>query len=117
MWNVNKKMGKASALLLAAVVAAGAAGVNVYAANANTAADTDVKGKITEEVKNVWQPAGDIEGANAEIVYVITGTDGEVEKVIINDGEELLEEAENTENKLPLSMEVTYFLDGKEIAE
>lgn len=117
MWNVNKKTGKTSALLLAAVVAAGAAGVNVYAANANTAADTDVKGKITEEVKNVWQPAGEIEGANAEIVYVITGTDGEVEKVIINDGEELLEEAENTENKLPLSMEVTYFLDGKEIAE
>ena len=62
MWNVNKKMVKMSALMLAAVVAAGAAGVNVYAANANTAADTDVKDKITEGVKSVWQPIGERKG-------------------------------------------------------
>lgn len=117
MWNVNKKMVKMSALMLAAVVAAGAAGVNVYAANANTAADTDVKDKITEGVKSVWQPIGEKEGADAEIVYVIAGTDGAVEKIIINDGEELVEEAKDTENRLPLSMKITYLLDGKEIAE
>lgn len=117
MWNVNKKTVKISALMLAAAVAAGAAGVNVYAANANTAADTDAKDKITETVKSVWQPVGEKEGADTEIVYVIAGADGETEKIIISDGEELSEEIENTENKLPLSMKITYLLDGNEIAE
>ena len=35
---------------------------------------------------------------------MIAGTDGAVEKIIINDGEELVEEAKDTENRLPLSM-------------
>lgn len=117
MWSINKKTIKISAVVLAIVVAFGAAGANVYAANANIAADTDVKDKITEEVKNVWQPIGEKEEVNAEIVYVIAGPGGEVEKVMISDGEEVLEEAEDTGNKLPLSMKITYFLDGKEIAE
>ena len=115
MWNVNKKMVKMSALMLSVVVAAGAVGVNAYAANTNNNADSDVKDQIVDSVKNVWQPVGEKEGAIGETVYVIAGADGDVQKVIISDGEELTEEAESVENKLPLSMEISYTLDGKEI--
>ena len=115
MWNVNKKMVKTSALMLSVVVAAGAVGVNAHAANTSNNADSDVKDQIVDSVKNVWQPVGEEEGAIGETVYVIAGADGDVQKVIISDGEELTEEAESVENKLPLSMEISYTLDGKEI--
>ena len=115
MWNVNKKMVKTSALMLSVVVAAGAVGVNAYAANTNNA-DSDVKDQIVDSVKNVWQPVGEEKGAIGETVYVIAGADGDVQKVIVSDGEELAEEAESAENKLPLSMEISYTLDGKEIS-
>lgn len=116
MWNVNKKMVKVSAVVLSAVVAAGAVGVNVYAANANETAGSEVKDKITDSVKNVWQPVGEGENAGGETVYVIAGAGGEVQKVIVSDGEELTEEAEGSENRMPLSMEISYTLDGKEIS-
>lgn len=116
MWNVNKKMVKTSALMLSVVVAAGAVGVNAHAANTSNNADSDVKDQIVDSVKNVWQPVGEEEGAIGETVYVIAGADGDVQKVIISDGEELTEEAESAENKLPLSMEISYTLDGKEIS-
>lgn len=116
MWNVNKKMVKVSAVVLSAVVAAGAVGVNVYAANANETAGSEVKDKITDSVKNVWQPVGEGENAGGETVYVIAGAGGEVQKVIVSDGEELTEEAEDSKNRMPLSMEISYTLDGKEIS-
>lgn len=116
MWNVNKKMVKTSALMLSVVVAAGAVGVNAYAANTNNNADSDVKDQIVDSVKNVWQPVGEEEGAIGETVYVIAGAGGDVQKVIISDGKELTEETESAENKLPLSMEISYTLDGKEIS-
>lgn len=116
MWNVNKKMVKVSAVVLSAMVAAGAVGVNVYAANANETAGSEVKDKITDSVKNVWQPVGEGENAGGETVYVIAGAGGEVQKVIVSDGEELTEEAEGSENRMPLSMEISYMLDGKEIS-
>lgn len=116
MWNVNKKMVKVSAVVLSAVVAAGAVGVNVYAANANETAGSEVKDKITDSVKNVWQPVGEGENAGGETVYVIAGAGGEVQKVIVSDGEELTEEAEGSENRMPLSMEISYTLDGEEIS-
>lgn len=116
MWNVNKKMVKVSAVVLSAMVAAGAVGVNVHAANANETAGSEVKDKITDSVKNVWQPVGEGENAGGETVYVIAGAGGEVQKVIVSDGEELTEEAEGSENRMPLSMEISYTLDGKEIS-
>ncbi|MBD5480590.1 MAG: hypothetical protein HDR14_15130 [Lachnospiraceae bacterium] len=109
-------MVKTSALMLSVVVAAGAVGVNAHAANTSNNADSDVKDQIVDSVKNVWQPVGEEEGAIGETVYVIAGADGDVQKVIISDGEELTEEAESAENKLPLSMEISYTLDGKEIS-
>ncbi|MDE6129170.1 MAG: hypothetical protein K2G16_08290 [Lachnospiraceae bacterium] len=116
MWNVNKKMVKTSALLLSVVVAAGAMGVNVHAANINNSADSEAKDRLADSVKNVWQPVGEEEGAIGETIYVIAGAGGDVEKVIVSDGEELTEEAQSEENKLPLSMEISYMLDGKEIS-
>lgn len=116
MWNVNKKMVKMSALILSAVVAAGTVGVNVHAANTNETAGSEAKDKITDSVKNVWQPVGERADASGETVYVISGAGGEVQKVIVSDGEELTEEVQSNENKLPLSMEISYMLDGKEIS-
>lgn len=116
MWNVNKKMVKVSAVVLSAVLSAGAVGVNVHAANTNETAGSEVKDKITDSVKNVWQPVGEGENAGGETVYVIAGAGGEVQKIIVSNGEELSEETESTENKMPLSMEISYTLDGKEIS-
>lgn len=81
---------KIGAVCLAGALVIGVAGTNVYAMGKNnsSAKSSDEK-KMEEElkdtVKNLWNPVSDADTCKEETVYVMAGTDGSTNKIIVSD--------------------------------
>lgn len=116
------------------------AGEDTRTEEAKETESTNVEEEIQEAAKNLWQTQyGDGEAYKEETVYVLAAADGSTEKIIVSDrvqnapegfdetatglmdasaiknDESGLYYQGTSEKELPVSMRVSYTLDGKEI--
>lgn len=118
---MNKKWKSTVSVVLCATMVAGGTGITTYAKNSNVKAEksiaknTDIK-KETEN-KNVT--------SNDEVMYVFTGSDGEVNKIIVSDemrdliGNAIPKDDVNLlgmKQHLPVQIKISYELNGKKIS-
>lgn len=114
---------------LAGILAAGTAGATAYAKAPGstkqekeiTAEAEEIRERVRETAEKVWQPKdGEEVPFRDETVYVVTAADGTTQKVIVSErireesGEETISQS-STEKELPVSVWVTYSLDGAEM--
>lgn len=128
---MKHKTGKRIGVIgLAGILAAGAAGATVYAKapgsstrqeSGITAEAEEIRDRVRETAEKVWQPKdGEEVPFRDETVYVVTAADGTAQKVIVSErireenGEETVSQS-TTEKALPVSVQVTYTLDGEEL--
>lgn len=118
---MNSKSKKILAAILCCTVVLGGAGATVFATSGKEPeVAEEALALATEEAPALATEEGDAALVKDETVYVLTGADGNVEKVIVSDwinasGNDIYSQ-ENSEKELPVSLSVSYTLDGKSIS-
>ena len=117
---MNNKWIKGLSVTLCAALAVGAAGVGIHAANSvgNTPAEKSSDSYPAESVAVVRVPdefVSSIADDNSESVYVLLDADGTAQRVITS-GEDGELNYDGSTSALPVSMRVSYTLDGTQVA-
>lgn len=119
MINVKKQVWRAGALCLAGVVALSVTGVSVYAKTSEKK-ETELKEQIQDAVNDIWKSEDTTAASIDETVYVILDADGTQQKIYVSDW--LKNQGENdsytqvtTDKDAPITLKISYTLDGKEI--
>lgn len=120
MINVKKQVWRTGALCLAGVVALSVTGVSVYAKTSEQK-ETEIKEQIQDAVDDIWKPEDTSAASIDETVYVILNADGTQQKIYVSDwlknqGEKDSYTQSTPDKDAPVSLKVTYTLDGKEIS-
>ena len=120
MINLKKQAWRTGALCLAGVVALSVTGVSVYAKTSEKK-ETEVKEQIRDAVDDIWKSEDTSAASIDETVYVILNADGTQQKIYVSDwlknqGEKDSYTQSNPDKDAPISLKVTYTLDGKEIS-
>jgi putative membrane protein len=97
------------ALSLCAALAIGGIGVAAYASNSDSADEPE------EAVVEQTASAASVTAEGDETIYVLSDADGKVNRVMVSDGVSSLTE-ESTTDDLPISVAVSYKLDGKDVS-
>lgn len=111
---MNSKTKKILAAILCCTVLLGGAGVTAFATSSGK------EQEVTEEKPALAVKEDDAELVKDETVYVFTKADGNMEKIIVSDwmkasGNDTYYQ-ENIEKELPVSLSISYTLDGKSIS-
>lgn len=120
MINMKKQVWRAGALCLAGVVALSVTGVSVYAKTSEKK-ETEIKEQIQDAVSDIWKSEDTTVASIDETVYVILDADGTQKKVYVSDwlknqGEKDSYTQSTPDKEAPISVKITYLLDGNEIA-
>lgn len=120
MINLKKQAWRTGALCLAGVVALSVTGVSVYAKTSEKK-ETEVKEQIRDAVDDIWKSEDTSAASIDETVYVILNADGTQQKIYVSDwlknqGEKDSYTQSTPDKDAPISLKVTYTLDGKEIS-
>lgn len=120
MINLKKQAWRTGALCLAGVVALSVTGVSVYAKTSEKK-ETEVKEQIQDAVEDIWKSEDTSAASMDETVYVILAADGTQQKVYVSDwlknqGEKDSYTQSTPDKDAPVSLKVTYTLDGSEIS-
>ena len=119
MINLKKQAWRTGALCLAGVVALSVTGVSVYAKTSEKK-ETEVKEQIRDAVDDIWKSEDTSAASIDETVYVILNADGTQQKIYVSDWLKNQGEkdsyTQSNPDKAPISLKVTYTLDGKEIS-
>ena len=120
MINMKKQAWRTGALCLAGVVALSVTGVSVYAKTSEKK-ETEIKEQIQDAVEDIWKSEDTTSASIDETVYVILAADGTQQKIYVSDwlknqGEKDSYTQSTPDKDAPVSLKVTYTLDGNEIA-
>ena len=120
MINMKKQIWRTGALCLAGVVALSVTGVSVYAKTSEKK-ETEIKEQIQDAVSDIWKSEDTTAASIEETVYVILDADGTQKKVYVSDwlknqGEKDSYTQSTPDKEAPISVKITYLLDGNEIA-
>lgn len=120
MINMKKQIWKTGALCLAGVVALSVTGVSVYAKTSEKK-ETELKEQIQDAVDDIWKSEDTSAASIDETVYVILNADGTQQKIYVSDwlknqGEKDSYTQSTPDKEAPVSLKVTYSLDGNEIS-
>lgn len=120
MISLKKQAWRTGAFCLAGVVALSITGVSVYAKTSEKK-ETEVKEQIRDAVDDIWKSEDTSTASIDETVYVILAADGTQQKIYVSDwlknqGEKDSYTQSTPDNNAPISLKVTYTLDGKEIS-
>lgn len=120
MINMKKQIWKTGALCLAGVVALSVTGVSVYAKTSEKK-ETEIKEQIQDAVDDIWKSEDTSAASIDETVYVILNADGTQQKIYVSDwlknqGEKDSYTQSTPDKEAPVSLKVTYSLDGNEIS-
>lgn len=120
MINMKKQIWKIGALCLAGVVALSVTGVSVYAKTSEKK-ETEIKEQIQDAVDDIWKSEDTFAASIDETVYVILNADGTQQKIYVSDwlknqGEKDSYTQSTPDKEAPVSLKVTYSLDGNEIS-
>ena len=120
MINMKKQVWRTGALCLAGAVALSVTGVSVYAKTSEKK-ETEIKEQIQDAVDDIWKPEDDTSASIDETVYVILAADGTQQKIYVSDwyknqGDKDTYSQSTPDKDAPISLKVTYTLDGKEIS-
>ena len=119
MINLKKQVWRTGALCLAGVVALSVTGVSVYAKTSEKK-ETEVNEQIRDAVDDIWKSEDTSAASIDETVYVILNADGTQQKIYISDwlknqGEKDSYTQSTSDSEAPVSVKITYTLDGNEI--
>mgnify|MGYP002674195713 FL=1 len=119
MINMKKQAWRAGALCLAGVVALSVTGVSVYAKTSEKK-ETEIKEQIQDAVSDIWKSEDTTAASIDETVYVILDADGTQKKIYVSDwlknqGEKDSYTQSTPDKEAPISVKITYLLDGNEI--
>lgn len=117
---MKKQIRKTGALCLAGVVALSVTGVSVYAKTSEKK-ETEIKEQIQDAVDDIWKSEDTSAASIDETVYVILNADGTQQKIYVSDwlknrGEKDSYTQSTPDKEAPVSLKVTYSLDGNEIS-
>lgn len=117
---MKKQIWKTGALCLAGVVALSVTGVSVYAKTSEKK-ETELKEQIQDAVDDIWKSEDTSAASIDETVYVILNADGTQQKIYVSDwlknqGEKDSYTQSTPDKEAPVSLKVTYRLDGNEIS-
>lgn len=117
---MKKQIWKTGALCLAGVVALSVTGVSVYAKTSEKK-ETELKEQIQDAVDDIWKSEDTSAASIDETVYVILNADGTQQKIYVSDwlknqGEKDSYTHSTPDKEAPVSLKVTYSLDGNEIS-
>lgn len=117
---MKKQIWKTGALCLAGVVALSVTGVSVYAKTSEKK-ETEIKEQIQDAVDDIWKSEDTSAASIDETVYVILNADGTQQKIYVSDwlknqGEKDSYTQSTPDKEAPVSLKVTYSLDGNEIS-
>ncbi len=117
---MKKQVWRAGALCLAGVVALSVTGVSVYAKTSEKK-ETELKEQIQDAVGDIWKSDDTTADSIDETVYVILDADGSQKKIYVSDwlknqGEKDSYTQTTSDKEAPISVKITYTLDGKEIS-
>ena len=120
MINMKKQIWRTGALCLAGVVALSVTGVSVYAKTSEKK-ETEIKEQIQDAVSDIWKSEDTTAASIEETVYVILDADGTQKKVYVSDwlknqGEKDSYTQSTPDKEAPISVKITYLLDGNKIA-
>lgn len=120
MINMKNQAWRAGALCLAGVVALSVTGVSVYAKTSEKK-ETEIKEQIQDAVSDIWKSEDTTAASIDETVYVILDADGTQKKIYVSDwlknqGEKDSYTQSTPDKEAPISVKITYLLDGNEIA-
>ena len=120
MINMKKQVWRAGALCLAGVVALSVTGVSVYAKTSEKK-ETEIKEQIQDAVSDIWKSEDTTAASIDETVYVILDADGTQKKIYVSDwlknqGDKDSYTQSTPDKEAPISVKITYLLDGNEIA-
>ncbi len=120
MINMKKQVWRAGALCLAGVVALSVTGVSVYAKTSEKK-ETELKEQIQDAVGDIWKSEDTTADSIDETVYVILDADGSQKKIYVSDwlknqGEKDSYTQTTSDKEAPISVKITYTLDGNEIS-
>ena len=120
MINMKKQVWRAGALCLAGVVALSVTGVSVYAKTSEKK-ETEIKEQIQDAVSDIWKSEDTTAASIDETVYVILDADGTQQKIYVSDwlknqGDKDSYTQSTPDKDAPISVKITYLLDGNEIA-
>lgn len=120
MINMKKQIWRTGALCLAGVVALSVTGVSVYAKTSEKK-ETEIKEQIQDAVSDIWKSEDTTATSIDETVYVILDADGTQKKIYVSDwlknqGEKDSYTQSTPDKEAPISVKITYLLDGNEIA-
>ena len=120
MINMKKQVWRADALCLAGVVALSVTGVSVYAKTSEKK-ETGIKEQIQDAVSDIWKSEDTTAASIDETVYVILDADGTQQKIYVSDwlknqGDKDSYTQSTPDKEAPISVKITYLLDGNEIA-
>ena len=119
MINLKKQAWRTGALCLAGVVALSVTGVSVYAKTSEKK-ETELKEQIQDAVDDIWKSEDTTAASIDETVYVILDADGTQKKLYVSDwlknqGEKDSYTQSTPDKEAPISLKITYTLDGKEV--
>lgn len=117
---MKKQIRKTGALCLAGVVALSVTGVSVYAKTSEKK-ETEIKEQIQDAIDDIWKSEDTSAASIDETVYVILNADGTQQKIYVSDwlknqGEKDSYTQSTPDKEAPVSLKVTYSLDGNEIS-
>ena len=117
---MKKQIWKTGALCLAGVVALSVTGVSVYAKTSEKK-ETEIKEQIQDAVDDIWKSEDTSAASIDETVYVILNADGTQQKIYVSDWLKNQREKDSytqstPDKEAPVSLKVTYSLDGNEIS-
>ena len=120
MINMKKQIWRTGALCLAGVVALSVTGVSVYAKTSEKK-ETEIKEQIQDAVSDIWKSEDTSAASIDETVYVILDADGTQQKIYVSDwlknqGDKDSYTQSTPDKEAPISVKITYLLDGNEIA-
>ena len=120
MINMKKQVWRAGALCLAGVVALSVTGVSVYAKTSEKK-ETEIKEQIQDAVSDIWKSEDTTAASIDETVYVILDAGGTQQKIYVSDwlknqGDKDSYTQSTPDKEAPVSVKITYLLDGSEIA-
>ncbi len=120
MINMKKQLWRTGALCLAGVVALSVTGVSVYAKTSEKK-ETEIKEQIQDAVSDIWKSEDTTAASIDETVYVILDADGTQQKIYVSDwqknqGDKDSYTQSTPDKDAPISVKITYLLDGNEIA-
>lgn len=120
MINMKKQVWRVGTLCLAGVVALSVTGVSVYAKTSEKK-ETEIKEQIQDAVSDIWKSEDTTAASIDETVYVILDADGTQQKIYVSDwlknqGDKDSYTQSTPDKDAPISVKITYLLDGNEIA-